>query len=160
MNERTTVTGGDALRREAPHAASEPPLVLTPGPWGWRQPAGSNHITLCTVGRGLLYILDPCRVGMNDATILFGHRSMPRQGGLLRAVPVRGRGAPDYLTDAELTPDARLIQAAPELLMMLRKVLSSPGTDDLPTSVAVEAMQLINRVMPADAAACSEGGAA
>ncbi len=155
MIERPTVAGDDALRHEPPHA----PLVLTPGPWGWRQPEGSNHITLCTVGRGLLYILDPCRVGMNDATIRFGHRSMPRQGGLLRAVPVRGRGAPDYLTDAELTPDARLIQAAPELLMMLRKVLSSPGID-LPTSVAVEAMELINRFMPADAAACSEGGAA
>lgn len=111
---------------------SKSDLVLTPGPWGWRQPAGSREMNLCTVGRGMLYVLSPARAGMNGATIRFGHRTAAERGGLLKEVPVREHGSPDYLRDGELTPDARLIQAAPELCQLLRRVMVARGRDGLP----------------------------
>ena len=132
-------------------------LVLTPGPWGWRQPAGSRQINLCTVGRGMLYVLSPARAGMNDATIRFGHRTAPNRGGLLREVPVRDHHSPDYLRDDELTPDARLIQAAPELLSLLRRVINALRSDSLPTELLDEAFALIGRIDPAKPATLESG---
>ena len=158
-----TVNGTNAA--VAAQAASEGrggPLILTPGPWGWRQPAGSREINLCSVGRGVLYVLSPARAGMNGATILFGHRTAKDRGGLLEAVSVRPHGSPDYLRDDELTPDARLIQAAPELCQLLRRVMVARGREALPTCLMDEigvALGHIDGCWPNHSPSVTDGGA-
>ena len=144
-------------------------LILTPGPWGWRQPAGSREINLCSVGRGMLYVLSPARAGMNGATILFGHRTAEDRGGLLEAVPVREHGSPDYLRDDELTPDARLIQAAPELLALVRRIFNAPGSEKLPREIRDDLFMVLDLLIPptrvrggeglSDAKPAADGGA-
>lgn len=113
-------------------------LILTPGPWGWRQAAGSIEIKLCAVQGEMPCVLSPAAPGMNGATIQFGHRTATDSDGLLKAVPVREHGSPDFLRDGELTPDARLIQAAPTLRALLCRVIRPENRRAMPMDLLDE----------------------
>lgn len=78
----------------------------TPGPWEWR--FFGDKLTLCTVGRGCIIVMDFIRKGMNGATARFGmERTSTDRAGVMRLAEE---------VDLDTHPDARLLKAAPELL--------------------------------------------
>lgn len=60
---------------------------MTPLPWRWHTYTGAGGkrgaTMLVTVGRGMLFVLDAVRDGMNSATLRFGVRASRDVGGLL-----------------------------------------------------------------------------
>lgn len=80
----------------------------TPGPWVWHV-GGRGLPLLCTPDRGRLVVMDPCRKGMNGASVRFAcwdgmgaGEPRGRRGGILE----------DFDSDH---PDAVLIASAPTL---------------------------------------------
>lgn len=95
----------------------------TPGPWAWLERGERNVPILCTPDRGLLYVMDFVRSGMQGALPRFSQWQDIRQGA-----PRERRGGiltPGiWLSDGTMHPDARLIAAAPALLEALRNLLA------------------------------------
>lgn len=93
----------------------------TPGPWQWfeRQP---GRPYLATPDRGQLYVLGFERKGMQGAGPVFAHwpgieggAARERKGGIME---------PGLLMrDGSMHPDAKLIEAAPELAAALRDLV-------------------------------------
>lgn len=87
---------------------------FTPGPWQWFTKSNGGPY-LATPDRGRLYVMSFTRLGMQGATVRFSRwdgmndgTKRQRMGGIMEDGLL--------LKDGELHPDARLIEAAPDLL--------------------------------------------
>lgn len=125
----------------------------TPGPWSWFGNAGSNSLYLATTHSGHRYVMGFQRWGFGGAQPCF----QPAGQGLVPASKlvtfqvgdrsVRGvdeakKNSSVYRLDIDGIDcaDARLIAAAPELLIALQKAhahLSNMSADDYPDTVAL-----------------------
>jgi len=91
----------------------------TPGPWQWFERERGPY--LATPDRGHLYVMGLARKGMQGATVRFATwhgiesgAERERLGGIMED-GIR-------LRNGELHPDARLLEAAPDLLAALKAV--------------------------------------
>lgn len=99
----------------------------TPGPWKWFERAEGRPY-LATPDRGHLYVMGFERKGMQGATPVFSHwtfieagKPRERTGGIME------NGI--LLRDGSMHPDARLIEAAPELFAALEACITDEGPD-------------------------------
>lgn len=136
-----------------------PPLEeFTPGPWRWEVNLGSRTIRLCGgVPRYDLTVMDFVRWGMGNAAPRFRRMSAPCYNIMYRiehfARVVLGREHhSDWFRRIDHA-DARLMEASPELLINLEKLLAyhqwakSPGQwDEEPKDPEAEVVALIARV--------------
>lgn len=96
----------------------------TAGPWYWHVDS-NGRISLRTPDRGQLIVMDFGRVGMQSAAPRFAYwdgmedgKPRARLGGILMTA------TPDTIAQH---PDARLIEAAPDLLALAEQYLSECG---------------------------------
>lgn len=124
MNSNTNPAGASA---EVGGAAVAAAPRHTPGPWAWFDSERGPY--LATPDRGRLYIMGFARKGMQGAGPRFAvwdgiesgvERS--RLGGIMED------GL--YLQNGDLHPDARLLEAAPDLLAALQVVLKTIETSE------------------------------
>jgi len=93
----------------------------TPGPWQWFTHSGGAPY-LATPDRGRLYVMSFARLGMQGATVRFSRWDGMRDGvKRLRMGGIMEDGL--LLADGSLHPDARLIEAAPDLLDVAQRFL-------------------------------------
>lgn len=94
----------------------------TPGPWQWVKDGG-GRIYLEHPQKGRLTVMDFVRKGMNSAEARFATwdgEERGRMGGIMR---------PMSKLDLSAHPDARLMEAAPDLLQACKALLPE-GWDD------------------------------
>jgi hypothetical protein len=122
-----------------------------PGPWRWCGNTGSHSIYLATVHGGRIFVMNFERWGMRGATPRFQVKSrMVKAADLVRfevgdrdivGVDAAKKSRGVYRRDVSSIdhPDARLIEAAAELRLLLARALQG-GIDDALRAEAIEVL--------------------
>lgn len=118
----------------------------TPPPWKWFANTKTKQVYLATPDRGRQFVMSFYRRGMQGATAAF-----QVDGRMVDALELGTE--PDHNGDMTVThPDARLIEAAPELLQELKWAADLIRQEYGPDSECyARPMQLIARVEDGDA---------
>lgn len=97
---------------------------ITPGRWMWMQSAHGPYLR--TEHSGGLVVMDFARLGMRHAQPRFSDRNGDRKGGRMIDAATMGDGLFDHA-------DARVIEAAPELLELVYHVATMGAAHALNT---------------------------
>lgn len=118
------------MREEVIKKAKALAAQLPDGPWGWR--GYKEHVKLCTLHSGQLYLMAAARAGLQGAQFCFQNFGAPKEKdprngfggtGLLMGIQdglyvPRARYAPNDI-DEIASPLAQLIEMLPEIIEAL-----------------------------------------